>query len=109
MKIYGELSFDAIREAAAAEGIQTAVQFIKRSRVRKHGWNVTSWCIGGRRWKNTGYCGASALRAASWDQHGRWFARLFKFDPNAVIVAAARYEGAEDFHTKTGGKYRLTS
>lgn len=44
-------------------------------------------------------------KAATWDEHGVWMARLFDKDPELRIVAFAKYEGKEDFHTQTEGRY----
>lgn len=106
MRIYGELSADAIIEAGRAEGMWVQLLHIRRTRIRKHGWHASTEGTS-KRPKNSGTFGASHLYAASWDQHGRWFARLFQYDPNAVIVGVARYDGAEDFHAQTNGKYRI--
>jgi hypothetical protein len=40
--------------------------------------------------------------AASWDDWGRFFAAVFAIDPSA---RCGPYNGREDFHTKTDGKY----
>lgn len=91
----------------AGEGIlRAAVQPIRSAKLRAQGWNVAAMGSTSNRWKNTGNRGASALKAPTWDQYGHWFARLFTIDPDALIVAARRYDGAADFHHQTGQKYR---
>lgn len=110
MRIYSDkLTPEQIHNSAHGAGIAVFLCGIgPRVRVRRNGWTADSRSssLEGRRWKNTGKYGAdSEVIAATWDQHGRWFARLFALDPNAVIVAAARYNGAQDFHSQTKGRY----
>jgi hypothetical protein len=57
----------------------------------------------GRRRRNSGQYGAESGYAATWDEHGAWFAVLFDIDPEAIIGS---YDGREDFERQTGGKYR---
>jgi hypothetical protein len=58
----------------------------------------------GRRHRNTGSRGADTYEAAAyWDEWGIVLAHLFTVDPNATCWA---YDGAEDFHHKTGNRFR---
>lgn len=77
---------------------------LARPKLRKQGWRVK--VLGySRRQTNSGNHGASGESSASWDDHGRWFARIFDLDPMALVVASARYDGRAEFHVKTGNKY----
>lgn len=107
MKIYSHgLRGSDIVDLAERVGMRAAVVPIAHPKLRAKGWEVASGGGTGTRWKNTGQWGASSSAAATWDDHGRWFALIFSIDPKALIVAAARYDGAEEFHTKTKGAYR---
>jgi hypothetical protein len=44
--------------------------------------------------------------AATWDEHGHIFARLFDTDPEAII---GHYDGREDFHAQTHDAYRIAA
>jgi hypothetical protein len=58
----------------------------------------------GRRHRNTGSRGANTYEAAAyWDEWGIVLAWLFSVDPKATCWA---YDDAEDFHHKTGGRFR---
>lgn len=105
MRIYSDVLTSADVAKTAHGVLKLAIQPIRRPKLRRHGWNAATAGYS-RRWKNTGNRGASVINAASWDDHGRWMARLYEADPQAVIVAARRYTSAEDFHAQTGGKYR---
>jgi hypothetical protein len=79
---------------------------IPRARVRRNGFNVRLTNFDSRRARNTGTHGGARGDdpAASWDDYGRWIARLFVRDPSARI---AHYDGAADFHAKTNNKYNV--
>lgn len=66
----------------------------------------------GRRWRNSGRYGAeSGSLSATWDEHGHIMAHVFALDAGARFgtVSHPVYNGAEDFHTKTGGAYRIAA
>ena len=44
---------------------------------------------------------SGAGKAATWDQHGRWMARLFDIDPDAII---AIYNGRDAFYAETAAR-----
>lgn len=104
MKIYSDtLTLSDLHNTVCQVGgiYLDSIESIDRPRVRQNGWIVQT-SGSGNRWKNTGTMGASQEKAASFDQHGRWFARLYELDPSARI---AIYQGDEDFHEKTQGRY----
>lgn len=78
------------------------IEIIRSPRVRKCGYVVIT-SGESNHWKNSGTYGAATVKAATWDQHGEWFALLYAIDPDARIV---NYESARDFHDRTQGKYR---
>lgn len=106
MKIYSDaITADVIRSTTReVPGLYIdELSAIPGARVRKYGYVVRT---GGNtnRLRNSGVYGADhSTNAASWDQHGQWFALLYAIDPNARI---AIYDGANDFHERTKGKYR---
>jgi hypothetical protein len=62
----------------------------------------------GKRYRlNGGNIGALEAYAATYDEHGEWMAEVFERDPEARIVGYEDYRGRDDFHEKTGGKYRV--
>lgn len=111
MKVYSNtLTTDDLLDAGDTPGAGRVVSLspMRRPQLRARGWRVELG--GGNRWKNTGTHGAdSSERAATWDQHGWWMAEVYKRDPEALIVAARRYDGAEDFHEQTKEVYTSTS
>lgn len=44
-------------------------------------------------------------KCATWDETGVWMARLFDKDPALRIVSFRKYDGKEDFHSQTEGRY----
>lgn len=79
---------------------------LQRPRVRSRGWDFRLASMTSNRYRNSGQYGASTWDSspATWDQHGEVFARLFEIDPNARI---GDYNGRDEFHRVTDGKYRL--
>jgi hypothetical protein len=76
------------------------------SRKRDHAWELTLSAAPrkGRRYRNNGRTGADTFEAAAyWDEWGIVLSWLFSIDPNMTCWA---YDGAEDFHHKTGGRFR---
>lgn len=107
MKIYSDvLDISEVRKEACDVLFIVGCWPLSHPKLRRSGWVIQTSGIMSNRFKNTGNSGASDEYAASWDDHGRYFARIFEADPRALIVAAARYDGAEEFHTKTKGAYR---
>jgi len=89
MKIYSDIltRSDLLKTARQVRGglFVDSVEAIAKPRVRKHGWVVkTSGAT--NHWKNSGTSGPSHKHAASFDQHGEWFALLYQLDPCAQIV-----------------------
>lgn len=109
MKLYSDsLSTSDLADACAAAGRMVyfaALQPIHRAKVRARGWKVKLASLQSRRYSNTGTHGAdtdSPHNAASWADHGRFFAVLFDRDPGARLAC---YDGREDFHAKTKGEF----
>lgn len=76
------------------------------SRKRHHAFelSVSAEPRKGRRPRNSGNRGAShADAAATWDEWGVIFARLFDIDPEMTCYA---YDGAEHYHWSTGDRFR---
>lgn len=76
------------------------------SRKRDHAFelSVSAEPRKGRRPRNTGNRGAGeGEAAATWDEWGVIFARLFDIDPDMTCYA---YDGTEDYHWKTGDRFR---
>jgi hypothetical protein len=89
---------------------EVAVDIVRTgSRARAHGftfwlYRLTPGANGARR-RNTGTRGGERSEfAATWDEHGELFARLFERDPRAMI---GPYDGRADFHAKTQGAYSV--
>jgi hypothetical protein len=57
--------------------------------------------------RSHGRARAAGNYAATYDEHGEWMAEVFERDPEARIVGYEDYRGRDDFHEKTGGKYRV--
>lgn len=83
------------------------------SRSRRHGWEAFLEYVGerekgdGRKLRAASNEGAKiGTVTATYNEHGRWMARLFEMDPELLIVGVYRYDGREDFHKQTGDKYR---
>jgi len=74
------------------------------SRSRARGFDFRLGCYGGTRRHNSGHYGADDTYAATWDDHGHFFARVFLADPNVII---GRYDGEVDFHVITDGLYTI--
>jgi hypothetical protein len=75
------------------------------SRKRNHAWELVLSAVPrkGRRNRNTGSHGDAFKAAAYWDEWGVVLSWLFSIDPNMTCWA---YDGAEDFHHKTDGRFR---
>lgn len=105
MKVYSDsLERGDLWEALPEVSLYLEAVTIKRPRTRSRGWTVRLEALrNSGHYRNSGQYGAEGTRAATWDEHGEWMARLFEKDPNAKITY---YDGAEDFHAQTAGKYR---
>jgi len=74
-----------------------------RKRARAFDFYLSADERKGRRRGNSGRYGAALGQyAATWDEWGMVFARLFALDPDMDCDA---YHGAEDFHYKTGQRF----
>lgn len=76
------------------------------SRKRDHAFelSVSAEPRKGRRPRNSGNRGADeGEAAATWDEWGVIFARLFDIDPGMTCHA---YDGAEHYHWSTGNRFR---
>lgn len=104
MRIYSDhLDEYSIHKAARGILFIDSARPLKRPRIRSRGWEVKT-SGNTSRWKNSGRYGAERIPAASWDQHGQFFARLYAIDPAAWV---AIYQSAEDFSERTQGKYPI--
>lgn len=79
------------------------------SRIRRQATEVKLTGTSNRR-PNPGAGGREddGSRAATWDEWGMVLAELFAIDPHALAGSAsyAVYNGAADFHRKTGDRFR---
>jgi hypothetical protein len=73
-----------------------------RKRGRAFDFHLVADQREGRRRGNSGHYGAGYDYAATWDEWGIVFARLFALDPEADCYA---YHGAADYHFKTGNRF----
>lgn len=107
MKVYSDVLTYASMRYLSGDGLYyDTLESLTRPRLRRYGYRVLAYGHSNR-WKNSGNRGAGNEHAATWDDHGRWMARVFREDPKALIVACGRYDGAEDFHTKTKERYKV--
>ena len=76
------------------------------SRTRDHALEVRlfAWESEGRRHTNTGRYGAGD-GAATWDEWGVMFARLFAADPN--LLCGWAYSGFDHYHVVTGNRFTV--
>lgn len=103
MKIYSDKLttqdlFDKIRSPLSFERLD----IIEHPRVRSKGWDVLLSNDNSNRHFNTGTHGAGEQGAASWDDYGRFIARLYEIDPEARIGI---YNDARQFNHDTQGVY----
>jgi hypothetical protein len=94
----------ALRDAPNTQGVSLEYVEAKGSRSRNRSFEFRLVGTGNRR-RNSGTHGASSsenLPAASWAQHGWFFAQIFHDDPKAIV---GPYRGVEDFHAKTRGEF----
>ena len=107
MKLYSDtLDSQRLAAAARAEGLYLELASMSRPRKRARGWTVRLSNPSSRRHRNSGTHGAATWELdppASWDDHGRWMARLYDLDPGMVV---AEYDGAADFHRATRGAFK---
>ena len=96
--LINEVYFDGLEEHGSASRVRAFD-------VTLRAWESVNLRTGQkRRHPNTGTRGADHYEyAATYDEWGWFFARLYAADPTARCWA---YASAEDFHDKTEGKYR---
>lgn len=105
MRIHTDVLTNAdLRAALARDNDLVAVR--KGSRSRDHAYDVTLTGFGARHTRASGSVAAHGDKAATYTDWGRWIAKLFELDPNAI---AGPYRGADDFHTKTESVYDAAS
>lgn len=109
MKIHSDiLTKQDIIEAATNADLGTSIYFTtldaRGSRSREHAFEFRLASNTSMRRSNSGTHGAGSDHAASWDDHGHFFARVFLADPEAKI---GRYDGEFDFHVQTDGLYTI--
>ena len=103
----------AMRESGiAAEGVFLDGVMQHGSRTRRQAFEVSLRALPGRdrngkarRAPNSGQSGAAGGKAATYDEWGFWLARLFEYDPAAVM---SYYKSRDDFHRATRNAYRVT-
>lgn len=101
---------DLTEAAGKLEGVWLDDYSVHGSRSRKVGieFRLAAEKGPGRRRRNTGTHGVedaympARTYAATWDEHGYFFADLFEIDPEAII---GPYKGVDDFHAKTHYAY----
>jgi hypothetical protein len=98
--------FPAALERAGLKDI-TVESTLHGSRKRDRAYEVQldAAPIPGRRRRNSGTVGAGHGYGATWDEWGEWIAQLYLIDREAII---GPYNGFDDFHVKTGGKYLVS-
>lgn len=107
MRLHSDtLTPEDLRDALRGTGVYLdfATLHASRSRARGIEFRLVANAGPGRRRRNSGVYGAGHEYAATWDEHGDFFATLFDLDPEAII---GPYKGRSDFHQKTKAAYRL--
>jgi hypothetical protein len=101
---------DVYRAVAEMRGVSVdASQHGSHSRARSFDVSLTGTST---RRPNSGSRGAawdSEEFAATWDEWGIFLAYLFRVDPHAWVGGTRKrpiYDGREDFHSATGGRFR---
>lgn len=98
MRLHTDTSERTLRDAATKAGVTFARLERHGSRSRSHAFDVILEGAG----RHGGQWGGQ-YRSATWDQWGIFLARIFEKDPNMKCRA---YDGADDFHWLTGGRFR---
>jgi hypothetical protein len=110
MKIHTNLtSAEMIHLAYGIDGVYVELtERGSRSRPRAFDLHLLAEHRQGRRRGNTGHYGAGYDYAATWDEWGIVFARLFALDPDAICGTGsyAVYHGAADYHFKTARRFQ---
>lgn len=100
--------FEAAQEARmlGAGGHIQEIKPMGKTRTRTRGYEVQLTNPSSNRHRNSGTHGAATWEssAATWDDHGHWFAQIFRRDPKAKC---GPYDGVQDFHQATNQKYAL--
>ena len=80
------------------------------SRSRDHAYDVHLTGSSNRRPNSGNYGADNDVYAATWDQWGVFFAWLFDVDPGMIAGTPKRptYNGRDDFHDKTYGRFEWT-
>lgn len=106
MKIYSDVLtredlFATIRQISGMYIDEIAP--LPSTKLRKNGWIMIVGSTTRKRYRNGGTYGADRqIFAASYDDHGKWYALLYKLDPDARICF---YKNADDFHQQTDRRY----
>ncbi len=100
MKVYSDTLTREDLYASLPSDVYLDAQEIRRPRTRARGWTVYLEGLGDRHTRNTnsGNYGAGSHKAATWDDHGLWMAKLYEIDPMAKI---AHYDSRSDFYDST--------
>lgn len=116
MKVWTDVLTSGDLWAACPAGVDVQADAPVSARLRANRFeHVRLSTEHGNRWPNGGQYGGgraaydsgsvASPRAATYDEHGAWMARLFARDPNAIIDGIVRYDGEADFHRQTNNRY----
>lgn len=100
MRIHTSLTADQVRACTGDTGTWLHIFREHGSRSHPRAFEVVLSGTSNHR----GQAGDDDYYAATWDQWGLFFGRLFDADPTAR--AANVYDGAADFHWQTGDRFR---
>lgn len=106
MKVYSNILTEDDLRAALPPEVGASIQVIRNPRVARHGYTVYLQGFGPRHTRsvNSGENGAGYHKAATYDDHGEWFARLYAIDPDARL---SWWKDRGDFERGTEGKFSL--
>jgi hypothetical protein len=104
MRIHTNLTSDTINTLTyGIDGVDIEwTERGSRSRARAFDFHLVAVERKGRRRGNSGRYGAGYEYAATWDEWGIVFARIFALDPEMNCYA---YHGAADYHFKTAQRF----
>lgn len=106
MRIHTQLHDRALYDATLEAHVTFARFETHGSRTRRFAYDVILSGAVSNRHMNSGRYGALSFDdgyCATWDEWGIFLAQIFDLDPIAHCYA---YMGAEDFHYKTGDRFR---